>query len=281
MPWESESVTHSVAVLVQSLADAEVQQAWLELATAHTGRTRSLQGYLVTVRLGDQVFSSGRCADGLLAVKTCGAVLQQHGFTLLAAGASQPFQESGLSSGTGYGYVGSSKAVHVSSQGYTTFSEPNTVGHDMHWPDIDSARVCYFAYGSNMSLEQMKQRCPGAQCLGTAVLLGFQYRINQHGVATLVPNAGASVHGAMWLLDPVHQVSLDIYEGVPVFYRRFFVSMQHGHEALHTLVYLANDSLVGVARSNYQEKIVQAARQLNMPFSYVQQLEGWLPGSAG
>ena len=30
--------------------------------------------------------------------------------------------------------------------------------------------IYYFAYGSNMDMEQMRRRCPDAKCIDTAVL---------------------------------------------------------------------------------------------------------------
>lgn len=45
---------------------------------------------------------------------------------------------------------------------------------------------CYFAYGSNMDVRQMGQRCPGATLLWTATLGGYRFIINRRGVATVI-----------------------------------------------------------------------------------------------
>ena len=43
----------------------------------------------------------------------------------------------------------------------------------------------YIAYGSNMNLEQMAIRCPGAKLIGTGLLHGYRLEFNRH--ATIVP----------------------------------------------------------------------------------------------
>ena len=56
----------------------------------------------------------------------------------------------------------------------------------------------YFAYGSNINLEQMAWRCPGAEVFGPAVLEGYEllFRGNSRrgsGVATIAPKEGSRV----------------------------------------------------------------------------------------
>jgi hypothetical protein len=44
----------------------------------------------------------------------------------------------------------------------------------------------YFAFGSNMSLTQMAERCPGSTFIGKATLRGYRWQINQRHVANIV-----------------------------------------------------------------------------------------------
>ena len=66
------------------------------------------------------------------------------------------------------------------------------------------AERLYFAYGSNINLEQMAVRCPAAQVVGPAVLDGYEllFRGNRRGagVATIEPLPGSQVHGLLWKL---------------------------------------------------------------------------------
>ena len=56
----------------------------------------------------------------------------------------------------------------------------------------------YFAYGSNINLDQMAYRCPAAQVVGPVVLEGYEllFRGNAsgNGVATIKPKEGQQVH---------------------------------------------------------------------------------------
>ena len=55
----------------------------------------------------------------------------------------------------------------------------------------------YFAYGSNINLDQMAYRCPAAQVVGPVVLEGYEllFRGNAsgNGVATIKPKEAVSV----------------------------------------------------------------------------------------
>lgn len=77
----------------------------------------------------------------------------------------------------------------------------------------------YFAYGSNINLDQMAYRCPAAQVVGPVVLEGYEllFRGNAsgNGVATIKPKEGQQVHGLLWRITPGCERSLDLYEGYP------------------------------------------------------------------
>ena len=44
----------------------------------------------------------------------------------------------------------------------------------------------YFAYGSNINLDQMQYRCPDATVYGQAVLDNYDLRFRGSGVATVI-----------------------------------------------------------------------------------------------
>lgn len=76
----------------------------------------------------------------------------------------------------------------------------------------------YFAYGSNINLEQMRYRCPDATVRGQAVLDNYDLRFRGSGVATVEPKEGACVYGLLWELTDKCEASLDRYEGYPRLY---------------------------------------------------------------
>jgi hypothetical protein len=59
-------------------------------------------------------------------------------------------------------------------------------------------RHSYFAYGSNLSVEQMAVRCPDATNPRPATLDDHDWLINERGVATVDPFRGSKVHGVLW-----------------------------------------------------------------------------------
>jgi hypothetical protein len=63
--------------------------------------------------------------------------------------------------------------------------------------------VNYFAYGSNMDLGQIAERCHGAAPVGRALAEGWEFRINTHGVASIIPGEGG-VHGLLWQITAEH-----------------------------------------------------------------------------
>lgn len=80
----------------------------------------------------------------------------------------------------------------------------------------------YFAYGSNMNLEQMEFRCPDAETVG--VVRADNYRLTfcgnggYAGVATILPQPGSHVNGVLWRISATDEKHLDFYEGYPRLY---------------------------------------------------------------
>ena len=137
----------------------------------------------------------------------------------------------------------------------------------------------YFAYGSNMDLAQMADRCPGARVLDGATLPGVRFILTSRGYGSIVPDAGSAVFGVLWDITAEDAASLDIYEGVPRgLYRRSQVALTTtGGKTTDALAYLAAHTDHGVPVAGYLEAIVAAARRHAFPADYIAQLETWLP----
>lgn len=76
----------------------------------------------------------------------------------------------------------------------------------------------YIAYGSNLSVEQMAHRCPGAKIAGMASLQDWRLVFKQH--ATIEPCEGRVVPVLIWEIGELDEISLDIYEGYPHYYTK-------------------------------------------------------------
>lgn len=79
----------------------------------------------------------------------------------------------------------------------------------------------YLAYGSNLSMAQMAQRCPDAVYIGSAEIPDYQllFKGSQSGsYLTVEPKSGSSVPVLVWKISDRDESRLDHYEGCPTFY---------------------------------------------------------------
>ena len=136
------------------------------------------------------------------------------------------------------------------------------------------AKRCYFAYGSNMDVSQMKCRCASATLLQVATLKDHQLLINTRGFATVVPNEGYFVYGVVWSISGEDEAELDRYEGVSSgHYERSEVGVDLSDgTSEQALVYIATDCSPGKPRPGYLEKIIAAGEAHGLPQSYLEEL---------
>ncbi|MER9858473.1 MULTISPECIES: gamma-glutamylcyclotransferase family protein [unclassified Mesorhizobium] len=77
----------------------------------------------------------------------------------------------------------------------------------------------YFAYGSNMDIEQMTARCPGAETVGRGYLPGYALCFprmstkRKCGVSSVAPLDGGEVWGVVYRLTAAELALLDRSEG--------------------------------------------------------------------
>ena len=77
----------------------------------------------------------------------------------------------------------------------------------------------YFAYGSNLNLDQMAVRCPQAGVVGKAVLEGYELAFRR-GVLTILPKEGSRVNGLLCRVNAWDELTIDRYEGYPHLYTK-------------------------------------------------------------
>lgn len=79
----------------------------------------------------------------------------------------------------------------------------------------------YIAYGSNLNVEQMEWRCPGAAPIGWCKLEGWRlaFKGSKTGSYLTIEKAeGHDLPVVVWEISKANEVSLDRYEGWPIFY---------------------------------------------------------------
>lgn len=84
----------------------------------------------------------------------------------------------------------------------------------------------YFAYGSNLDVAGMQERCPHARALAPGCLKGFRLAFTWYstgwgcGVADVVESSQDEVWGLVYTITTADLDALDRYEGYPTCYRR-------------------------------------------------------------
>ena len=140
----------------------------------------------------------------------------------------------------------------------------------------------YFAYGSNMDVEAMAQRCPRSKPLGPARLARFRFFIMESGWASVVPDPRREVHGVLWDLALADVRVLDTYEDIRSgLYKKIMQPVLRGQGAsARALVYVGGSNKPGPAQPGYMEEVLAAARHWNFPDAYLRELQAFVPQSA-
>lgn len=138
-------------------------------------------------------------------------------------------------------------------------------------------RHLYFAYGSNLCVQQMAARCPDAADPRPAVLSDHGWLINERGVATVQPRVGSEVHGVLWRLSDQDLTVLDSAEGVPVRYRRDELKVHTDSGPSPAWVYIDRRVTPGPPRPGYLPRIIDGAVHHGLPQRWIDFLHRWDP----
>lgn len=138
----------------------------------------------------------------------------------------------------------------------------------------ENARL-YFAYGRNMHVGIMAERCPAAKQAGLASLPGHRILINTRGVSTVLPDADHIVHGVLWWVTPQCEITLDRIEGVANGHYTRETIIPHGDAgpAGEALMYRATGAEIGLPKAGYLEALCEAAAHHRFPSTYLGHLE--------
>lgn len=108
---------------------------------------------------------------------------------------------------------------------------------------MNSTKKLYIAYGSNLNLPQMADRCPTAKVAGASELRGYRLLFrgaNGGAVATMEPCPTRSVPVLVWEITPADEAALDRYEGYPFLYRKETLKINLGGKNVKAMVYIMN-----------------------------------------
>lgn len=143
----------------------------------------------------------------------------------------------------------------------------------------------YFAYGSNMNLAQMKQRCPGCKVLGIARLSGYKVEfygdtgVWDGGQETVIHDPKSEVWGVVYELQFFDCEQLDVYQDVrfdgtgPYFHYPLDVISAEG-KTFSVMLYKKNIlQEVTLPSAEYLKFIVQGAIEQGLPAEYISLLQ--------
>ena len=102
-------------------------------------------------------------------------------------------------------------------------------------------RLLYAAYGSNMNIPQMSQRCPRAVERGVGVIRDHEMYFSYHGVANIQPDKGNYVPVVVWELTKGCEAALDLYEGYPHLYIKRIVPVTWNGVDQDMMVYVLKE----------------------------------------
>ena len=134
----------------------------------------------------------------------------------------------------------------------------------------------YFAYGSNMNIAQMNQRCPtNLDKVGSARLDDYEFGFDSRGYANIRSKQGEYVWGFVWKIDELCVSSLDRYEGYPnVYNRKNVVVIDKNGKNLNAFVYIqSDDEFGGIPQKDYLlNKIIPGAIENGLPNEWINKL---------
>lgn len=142
----------------------------------------------------------------------------------------------------------------------------------------------YFAYGSNMSLRQMRKRCPAAQRVGIGMLANHVLAFTRFaqgrrcGVADVLPHPSQDVWGVLFEVNSTDLRSLDASEGFHgaglenAYDRSEITVLREGDPAqpVRAELYVVQEKSAESLRPNqdYQALLVEGATENGLPESY-------------
>ena len=115
----------------------------------------------------------------------------------------------------------------------------------------------YIAYGSNLNVQQMKFRCPGAKVVGKSVIKNYEllYKGSKTGsYLTIEKKNGSVVPVAVWEVTADDEKRLDAYEGYPNFYykKNMKITLAETGKIINAFVYIMHEERsLGIPSQNY------------------------------
>lgn len=123
------------------------------------------------------------------------------------------------------------------------------------------------AYGRNLDLKRMAEKCPHCVLAGKAMLKDWQISFKRY--ITLEKCIGATVPVGVWKIDDKAEAELDVIEGWPTLYRKEYVEFEFNGKKQSALVYLINDTHPKYPDKKYLERLLIGYKDFNFDRKYI------------
>jgi gamma-glutamylcyclotransferase len=148
--------------------------------------------------------------------------------------------------------------------------------------------MLYFAYGSNMDWDQMRERCSSARFVAVALLSDHKLAFTRKsisrgcGVADAIAEPGGEVWGVVYEISDGDVDRLDRFEGYEPgregnsYFRREDLVLVDGddQQPLTVSVYFAHrQPNAPLPNADYKNLILSGARNWHLPTGYIRELE--------
>jgi gamma-glutamylcyclotransferase (GGCT)/AIG2-like uncharacterized protein YtfP len=127
----------------------------------------------------------------------------------------------------------------------------------------------YFAYGANMDVASMAERCPSSKPIGLARLPRHRWIISADGYANVVQDPRKQVHGLLWELALSDVPPLDRFEDVPRLYRKITQPVISTKGIRQALIYISRAQESGRPRQGYLDDVIRAAESAELSPAYI------------
>ena len=102
----------------------------------------------------------------------------------------------------------------------------------------------YLAYDSNLNLYQMAYRCKTAKPIGSLSIndyrLVYKGSSDQHSYLTLEKSKNSIVPVGLFDISYNDILSLDVYEGYPTFYSKYYIPIKINGKVKKAIIYIMN-----------------------------------------
>ena len=133
------------------------------------------------------------------------------------------------------------------------------------------SKIMYFAYGSNLCIRQMNDRCPNNSKIGMGKLKGHRWIITKRGYANVVKSSDEDVWGIIYEISISDEEKLDVYEGVSTkCYVKENLDILMDGKIQNCLTYVDPTTEEGVPTSTYANTIDEGLCDSKLPEEYVE-----------